>query len=133
MADLNPVNGLVRSISDFRSVEGAQQLAETKAVVDLKKQVSTVRSDEVSKEGLEKSAETVEKVVNAVTQDTSLSFRVEEDLSRMVVAVRAVGSDEIIRQFPPEEFITVAKFIASQDPGMVDEDFLKGVLFDQYT
>ncbi|MDA7582612.1 flagellar protein FlaG [Luminiphilus sp.] len=133
MADLNPVNGLVRSISDFRSVEGAQQLAETKAVVDLKKQVSTVRSDEVSKQGLEKSAETVEKVVNAVTQDTSLSFRVEEDLSRMVVAVRAVGSDEIIRQFPPEEFITVAKFIASQDPGMVDEDFLKGVLFDQYT
>ena len=133
MADLNPVNGLVRSISDFRSVEGAQQLAETKAVVDLKKQVSTVRSDEVSTEGLEKSAETVEKVVNAVTQDTSLSFRVEEDLSRMVVAVRAVGSDEIIRQFPPEEFITVAKFIASQDPGMVDEDFLKGVLFDQYT
>ena len=133
MADLNPVNGLVRSISDFRSVEGAQQLAETKAVVDLKKQVSTVRSDEVSEEGLEKSAETVEKVVNAVTQDTSLSFRVEEDLSRMVVAVRAVGSDEIIRQFPPEEFITVAKFIASQDPGMVDEDFLKGVLFDQYT
>jgi uncharacterized FlaG/YvyC family protein len=51
----------------------------------------------------------------------------------MVVAVRAVGSDEIIRQFPPEEFITVAKFIASQAPGMVDEDFLKGVLFDQYT
>jgi uncharacterized FlaG/YvyC family protein len=133
MADLNPINGLVGSITGARSVEGAQQLTESKAAVDLKKPVITVRPDEVSKGGLEKSAKTVEKVVNAVAQDTSLSFRVEEDLSRMVVAVRAVGSDEIIRQFPPEEFITVAKFIASQDPGMVNEDFLKGVLFDQHT
>ena len=51
----------------------------------------------------------------------------------MVVAVRAVGSDEIIRQFPPEEFMTVAKFIAAQDPESLNEDFLKGILFDQYT
>jgi uncharacterized FlaG/YvyC family protein len=133
MADLNPINGLVGSVSGARAVESTQQLTESKTAVDLKKPVITIRPDEVSKDGLEKSAKTVENVVNAVTQDTSLSFRVEEDLSRMVVAVRAVGSDEIIRQFPPEEFITVAKFIASQDPGMVDEDFLKGVLFDQYT
>jgi uncharacterized FlaG/YvyC family protein len=133
MADLNPINGLVGPISGTRSIEGAQQLTESKTAVDLRKPVITVRPDEVSKGGLEKSAKTVEKVVNAVAQDTSLSFRVEEDLSRMVVAVRAVGSDEIIRQFPPEEFITVAKFIASQDPGMVNEDFLKGVLFDQHT
>ena len=41
--------------------------------------------------------------------ETSLSFSVEEDLNRMVVAVRAVGSDEIVRQFPPEEFLTVAE------------------------
>ena len=133
MTDLNPIDGLVGFISRARAVEGPQHSAESKTAVDLKKPVITVRPDELSKDGLEKSAKTVEKVVNAVTQDTSLSFSVEEELSRMVVAVRAVGSDEIIRQFPPEEFITVAKFIASQDPGMVDEDFLKGVLFDQYT
>lgn len=133
MADLNPINGRVGSVSGARAVEGAQQLTESEKAIDLKKPVITVTPDEASKDGLERSAKAVEKVVNAVTQDTSLSFRVEEDLSRMVVAVRAVGSDEIIRQFPPEEFITVAKFIASQDPGMVDEDFLKGVLFNQYT
>ena len=51
----------------------------------------------------------------------------------MVVAVRAVGSDEIIRRFPPEEFLTVAKFIAAQNPDEMDEDFLKGILFDQHT
>ena len=68
-----------------------------------------------------------------MANDTSLSFRIEEDLSRMVVAVRAVGSDEIIRQFPPEEFITVAKHIAAQNPEVMDEDYLKGILFDQRT
>ncbi|MDB3934198.1 flagellar protein FlaG [Luminiphilus sp.] len=133
MADVNAINGGGGPISGLRSSEDAQQLVELKTGSDLKKPVITVRSDETSKVELEKSSEALEKVVNAVTRDTSLSFRVEEDLSRMVVAVRAIGSDEIIRQFPPEEFITVAKFIASQDPGMVDEDFLKGVLFDQYT
>lgn len=71
-------------------------------------------------------------IVNAVSE-TSLSFSIEEELSRMVVAVRAVGSDEIIRQFPPEEFITVAKFISAQSEDVVNDDFLKGILFDQYS
>ena len=133
MVDVNSVNGLDRPISGLLPSEGAQQLVESKTASDQKNPLITVRSDEVSKDNLENSVETVANVVNAVTRDTSLSFRVEEGLSRMIVAVRVVGSDEIIRQFPPEEFITVAKFIASQDPGVVNEDFLKGVLFDQYT
>ena len=95
--------------------------------------VARERPVDAAIEELESSAEVVETIVNSVTQDTSLSFRVEEDLSRMVVSVRAVGSDEIIRQFPPEEFITVAKHIAAQNPDLMDEDYLKGILFDQYT
>jgi uncharacterized FlaG/YvyC family protein len=71
-------------------------------------------------------------IVNKVSE-TAVSFSVEQELSRMVVAVRAVGSDEVIRQFPPEEFITVAKFIAAQNPEMISENYLKGILFDQYT
>lgn len=74
----------------------------------------------------------VEEVIK-VASDIALSFSIEEDLTRMVVIVRAVGSDEIIRQFPPEEFLTVAKHIASQNPEMLDEDYLKGILFNQYT
>ena len=69
----------------------------------------------------------------AKVSETAVSFSVEQELSRMVVAVRAVGSDEVIRQFPPEEFITVAKFIAAQNPEMISENYLKGILFDQYT
>lgn len=86
----------------------------------------------VSFEAVQSAVQEVESLVNSLV-DTSLSFSIDEELSRMVVAVKAVGSDEIIRQFPPEEFITVAKFIASQEPTAMSEDFLKGILFDQYT
>ena len=133
MADLEPINHTIGFISGPRALGDARQWSELKQADDLKKSAGTVVSDDTSEEGLISSARAVEKVVNVVVQDTSLSFRVEEDLSRMVVAVRAVGSDEIIRQFPPEEFITVAKHIAAQTPDMIDEDYLKGVLFDQYS
>ena len=86
----------------------------------------------VSVDVLKSAVHQVESIVNSVA-DTSLSFSIDEELSRMIVAVKAVGSDEIIRQFPPEEFITVAKFIASQEPTAMSDDFLKGILFDQYT
>jgi len=72
----------------------------------------------------------VSSVVRSVA-GVDLAFSVDEDISKMVVTVRAVGSDEIIRQFPPEEFLSVAKFIAAQNPEVLDEDFLKGLLFDQ--
>lgn len=87
---------------------------------------------EVASQELVSATVAVQDIVKAVSE-TNLSFSVEQDLNRMVVAVRSVGSDKIIRQFPPEEFLTVAKFLASQDLDMVDEDFLKGVLFDQYS
>jgi uncharacterized FlaG/YvyC family protein len=131
MVDVNPVAATTNIYEVSKS---------SASRVEDKKPVSTDSGSrfndpqlEVSQREVETAAIDVERVVNQVAKDTNLSFRVEEDLSRMVVAVRAVGSDEIIRQFPPEEFITVAKFIASQTPDMVDEDFLKGVLFDQYS
>lgn len=86
----------------------------------------------VEKEVLETAALDVAGIVNAVS-DKALQFSVEEDLNRTVVAVKAVGSDEIIRQFPPEEFITVAKFLAAQEIDALNEDFLKGILFDQHS
>ena len=77
-------------------------------------------------------ADIVQKVVDSVS-DVALSFSVVEELSRTVVSVRAVGSDEVIRQFPPEEFITVAKFLAAQDLDSINEDYLKGILYDVHT
>ena len=134
MVDFNPLVTPTDGALGVTKPKAAGFLSRTKEnlAVDTKA-AERERRVEANRGELESSAKEVENVVNTVAQDISLSFRVEEELSRMVVAVRAVGSDEVIRQFPPEEFITVAKFIASQDQGMVDEDFLKGVLFDQYS
>ena len=88
----------------------------------------------VSSAELSKAISDAESVIDSVvTIPKSISFRVDQDVSRLVVTVTEVGSDEIIRQFPPEEFMTVAKFIAAQNPDEISEDFLKGILFDTYS
>lgn len=130
MVDINPMaisGSLVSGTAGPKvTVSGVQG-----ATVDAAADVEIEHKAEVSREALASSVEGVEFIVNTISQDISLSFRIEEDLSRMVVTVREVGSDKIIRQFPPEEFITMAKYLAAQNPGVLDEDYLKGVLFDQ--
>ena len=118
-----PVNGVKWGAppSEIATQEDGGRLARSKSP-----------STPVEKEVLETATLDVARIVNAVS-DKALQFSIEEDLNRTVVAVRAVGSDEIIRQFPPEEFITVAKFLAAQEIDALDEDFLKGILFDQYS
>jgi uncharacterized FlaG/YvyC family protein len=116
MVDVNPIGGQSVNAPNARVSDGAQIVSETKGTTDKREKAISASGAPVAPETLEKATSEVERVVNSVTNDTSLSFRIEEDLSRMVVAVRAVGSDEIIRQFPPEEFITVAKHIAAQKP-----------------
>jgi len=131
------MNDGVGTISGSMPVNGAQLSSDIERVRDKSAQSNVEGQDraaitEVTVEELTSASVSVEELVNEVA-DTSLTFSVESELSRMVVAVRAVGSDEIIRQFPPEEFITVAKFIAAQRPEDMNDDFLKGILFDQYT
>ena len=133
MVEVNPVGVQSVNAPNAPVSEGTRILGDEKGITDKREKAVSESGGPIATESLEKAAMEVEKVVNSVTSDTSLSFRIEEDLSRMVVAVRAVGSDEIIRQFPPEEFLTVAKFIANQNPEIIDEDYLKGILFDQYT
>ena len=129
MSDIGPVTSALSKPSALE-VEGARPSVDKgRDPGQLSKPTVEVEADE---QGVVAAVSDVEALINKVSE-TSLSFSVDKDLSRMVVAVRAVGSDEIIRQFPPEEFMTVAKFIAAQDPESLNEDFLKGILFDQYT
>jgi uncharacterized FlaG/YvyC family protein len=90
-----------------------------------------VLASEITEKELSQAIRRVESI--PAISDTSLSFSIEEQLNRMVVAVRAVGSDELVRQFPPEEFLTVAKFLASQSADQLSDDYLKGLLFDDYS
>ncbi len=128
MSDIGPVTAASRLSA--LEVEGARPAVDKgRDSGQLSRPTVEAKADE---QDVVAAASDVEALINSVSE-TSLSFSVDKDLSRMVVAVRAVGSDEIIRQFPPEEFMTVAKFIAAQDPESLNEDFLKGILFDQYT
>lgn len=131
MVDTNlTISSVVGNLTGFEP-QGESLPNKTSTSPDIAQNAPAPKAMEASKQELESFASEVEAVVNEVALDTALSFRVEEELSRMVVAVRAVGSDEIIRQFPPEEFITVAKHFAKLSPDLMDEDYLKGVLFDQ--
>jgi len=129
MTDIGPITSVVSTPAI--NADAAEKTLPNKQgdVAQIVKPAIDIKTDE---KAVVKAVAEVATAVNAVSE-TSLSFSVDKDLSRMVVAVRAVGSDEIIRQFPPEEFMTVAKFIAAQDPDSLDEDFLKGILFDQRT
>ena len=129
MSDTSPISEVVVR-SPTQVAKGATVTVEARE--GTQSSTRNVAETDVSAEALKSAVQQVESIVNSVA-DTSLSFSIDEELSRMVVAVKAVGSDEIIRQFPPEEFITVAKFIASQEPTAMSDDFLKGILFDQYT
>lgn len=129
MSDIGPITSVAQTPAVNADAAGKGLGNKQVDVAQITRPAIDIKTDE---KAVVKAAAEMETVVNAVS-DISLSFSVDKDLSRMVVAVRAVGSDEIIRQFPPEEFMTVAKFIAAQNPDSLDEDFLKGILFDQHT
>lgn len=124
----NNIDGLALDVTPVvKSVERAESPQEPSGEVSSQAATSVDESvDDVNYATL-----LLQNIVDMASPQTALKFSVEEDLSRMVVAVREVGSDEIVQQFPPEEFISVAKYIAAQNPDVLDEDFLKGVLFDQ--
>lgn len=111
-----------------KPIDASNSLISSSAEKDLTRESAF----ELTFDNVAEASKVVEAVVNKVAE-TSLSFSVENELSRMVVSVRSVGSDKVIRQFPPEEFLSVAKFIAAQNPDELSEDFLKGILFDQYS
>ena len=126
MSDIGPIKSQILTpvVSQNITVESDETKGGGKATPDVR--------IKVEESTVVKAAANVQAVVNSVSE-TTLSFSVDNELSRMVVTVTAVGSDEIVRQFPPEEFMTVAKFIAAQNPDSLDENFLKGILFDQHT
>jgi uncharacterized FlaG/YvyC family protein len=131
MGDISPIVSEPATL-DLSLKSGLQADESSQSQKRSRPDVRAEAAMEVREQDAVKAAADVEAAVNSVA-DTALSFSVDKELSRMIITVTAVGSDEIIRQFPPEEFITVAKVIAAQNPDTLDEDFLKGILFDQYS
>jgi len=85
----------------------------------------------ISRQELQDAVKSVDSVISHKLSRT-LSFSVIEDLNRSLVIVSEADSDKVIRQFPSEEFISVAKHIASK-VAELDENMLVGILFDKKT
>lgn len=118
-----PVNGIKSVQSPNETTTAAQGTNNAGAAVE------GSREDGIT---LDEAVAVFQTVLDSL-KDKSLSFSVVEELSRTVVSVRVVGSDELIRQFPPEEFVNVAKFLAALHPGDISDDYLKGILYDGHT
>jgi flagellar protein FlaG len=85
----------------------------------------------ISRQELQDAVKLVDSVISAKVSRT-LSFSVIEELNRSMVIVSEADTDKVIRQFPSDEFISVAKHIASK-AAELDENMLVGILFDKKT
>jgi flagellar protein FlaG len=85
----------------------------------------------ISKQELQNAVKLVDSVISDKVSRT-LSFSVIEELNRSMVIVSEADTDKVIRQFPSDEFISVAKHIASK-AAELDENMLVGILFDTKT
>jgi flagellar protein FlaG len=85
----------------------------------------------ISRQELQDAVKSVDNVISDKVNRT-LSFSVIDELNRSLVVVSEADTDKVIRQFPSEEFISVAKHIASK-AAELDENMLVGILFDKKT
>jgi uncharacterized FlaG/YvyC family protein len=51
--------------------------------------------------------------------NTKLSFNYDERINQVVVRVQKGGTDEVIRQIPPEQMIELAAKFKSQSRGLI--------------
>ena len=85
----------------------------------------------ISRQELQNAVKLVDSVISDKVSRT-LSFSVIEELNRSMVIVSEANTNKVIRQFPSDEFISVAKHIASK-VAELDENMLVGILFDKKT
>ena len=83
---------------------------------------------EIMSKALTSAIEQVEVVIQEKL-DRTLNFSLIEELNRSVIVVSESDTGNVIRQFPSDEFISVAKHIA-QRASKLDENALVGILFD---
>lgn len=84
---------------------------------------STLKSDDQATPVAREQLDTAVKAVNAFIQpiNNDLQFSIDEDTGKTVVKVIDINTKEIIKQFPSEEMLAIAKAL----------DGLKGLLVQQ--
>lgn len=93
--------------------------------VPLSGKVSPVEGDgEAQKTEILQAVEKVSEFTQSVSRD--LEFEVDSSTGTSIVTVTDRQTDEVIRQFPSEEIMAIARFIVEQAP-----DTALGLLMDQ--
>lgn len=108
---------------------GEASLADVRQARTAQKSDATATQTEVAvdkPQGAETSRQQVEDAVKAVNDflkplNNSLQFNIDDDTGKTVVKVVDSSTQEVIRQFPSEEMLTIAKAI----------DKMKGLLIQQ--
>lgn len=120
----------------IKSVNESSATAASKIRNDLQKNALDSRSNNTVSTSLDEIDLT--QALNSVEQftrtymDASVKFSIDDQLGRTIITVLEPETDKVIRQFPPEEFLQVARTI-SEMTDLSDKDMLIGILFDQHT
>lgn len=109
-----PVDQAQRKAASAAKRNEAEKPAELAPTPETKKSVS-----EIQKEDVKKAVDDVQNFVNTKNQD--ILFSIDEDLGKTVVKVVDRSTKELIRQFPSEEMLQIAKAL----------DKLQGLLVKQ--
>lgn len=124
LGSVQATEGLVPAMAGPRSTTLQPQAAVqgTKAATDavLEPNLTASRvSPPVALEDVQQAMEEVRKAITPVAQD--LLFSIDEDTGKTIVKVVDASTDEVIRQIPSEEIISIAKAL----------DKLQGLLVKQ--
>jgi len=87
------------------------------AVID-QNHLSKTAPNQQSDANIEQAVEKIQETVNSLSQN--LKFSIDEDTGKTVVKVMDVQTDEVIRQIPSQEAITIARTL----------DKVQGLLFN---
>lgn len=104
--EMNPVSirpALEKGESQVK-VQTVQALSQAKEVMDLGNEKKTVDMEEVKS-----AVNNLEQLLSSSTSSNSLKFAIEKDIDQVVVKVMDAETDEVIKQFPSEEAISLSK------------------------
>jgi len=104
--EMNPVSirpALEKGESQVK-VQTVQALSQAKEVMNLGNEKKTVDMEEVKS-----AVDNLEQLLSSSTSSNSLKFAIEKDIDQVVVKVMDTETDEVIKQFPSEEAISLSK------------------------
>lgn len=110
MMDISNVSSPVANAAKLVAVQSTENKdlalpAKDSLKVDSEKKAST--ADQVNEEKVEKAVSSVNDFFQ--NDQRKLSFTVNKDIGRVVIEVRDVATDEVIRQIPSESIVKLAE------------------------